>query len=204
MFIFPIATFFFLCLGLYRRYASRLILREAFLLAAVVWGIILVVLTEGLSRLQILSFPYLSVSWIMVTVLSIGLCVFTSVDPQAGRGAIDLKKNLFDSLSNLKPFDIILIVAIGLILCFVALTAWMAPPNNWDSLVYHMGRVPHWIQNRSIEHYPTNIKTQIYYPPFAEWVILHFQILSGSDRFANFVQWFSLLGSAVAASLIAK
>lgn len=204
MFIFPIATFFFLCLGLYRRYASRLILREAFLLAAVVWGIILVVLTEILSASQILSFPYLSVSWIVVTVLAIGLCVFTSVDPKAGRGTLDLKKNLFAAFSDLKPLDVVLAAVIAVILCCVALTAWMAPPNNWDSLVYHMGRVPHWIQNRSVEHYPTNIKTQIYYPPFAEWVILHFQVLSGSDRFANFVQWFSMFGSAVAASMIAR
>ncbi|MCC6758680.1 MAG: glycosyltransferase family 39 protein [Candidatus Omnitrophica bacterium] len=204
MFIFPIATFLFLCLGLYRRYASRLILREAFLLAAVVWGIVLVVLTEALSASQILSFPYLSVSWIVVTVVSIGLCVFTSVDPQTGRGTLDLKKNLLAAFSKLKPLDVFLATVIVGVLCCVALAAWMAPPNNWDSLVYHMGRVPHWIQNRSVEHYPTNIKTQIYYPPFAEWVILHFQVLSGSDRFANFVQWFSMLGSAVAASLIAR
>ncbi|HBE52352.1 MAG TPA: hypothetical protein DDW76_27170 [Cyanobacteria bacterium UBA11369] len=33
---------------------------------------------------------------------------------------------------------------------------------------------------------------------------MHFQILSGSDRFANLVQWFSMIGSLIGVSLIAK
>jgi 4-amino-4-deoxy-L-arabinose transferase-like glycosyltransferase len=33
---------------------------------------------------------------------------------------------------------------------------------------------------------------------------MHLQILSGGDRFANFVQWFSMVGSIIGVSLIAK
>lgn len=204
MFIFPLATFFFLVLGLYRRFASRLILREAFLLAAVAWSVMLILLTESLSALEILSFPCLSVAWIVMTIFAIGLCVFISVDSRADTQSLDLPKKFVQVFENLKPFDMLLIGLIMVVLICTALSAGMAPPNNWDSLVYHMGRVPHWIENHSIAHYPTQIKTQIYYPPFAEWVILHFQILSGGDRVANFVQWFSMLGCAVAASLVVR
>jgi len=81
--------------------------------------------------------------------------------------------------------------------------SWLAPPNTNDSLAYHMPRVMHWIQDRSVAGYPTAIERQIWNPPGAEYIILHFTLLAGSDRLANFVQWGSLLGSLVAASLVA-
>ena len=71
-------------------------------------------------------------------------------------------------------------------------------------MTYHMSRVAHWIQDRSIANYPTHILRQLYENPGAEFAILHFQILSGSDRFANLIQWFSMIGSALGISLLAK
>lgn len=71
-------------------------------------------------------------------------------------------------------------------------------------MTYHMSRVVHWIQNRSIAHYPTHITRQLHQSPWTEYAILHFQILSGSDRFANLIQWFSMVGATLGVSLIAK
>lgn len=204
MLIFPICTFLFLVLGVYRRFASRLNLREAFLIAVVVWGMIIVLLNETLSIYQSLSFPYLSVSWILLTWLGLLFCTCLPADQHANLQVLNLKKKVFLAIHNLTLLDIVLLTLISLILFLVALTAVMAPPNNWDSLVYHMARVPHWIANQTIVHYPTNIKTQIYYSPFAEWVILQLQILLGSDRLANCVQWFAMFGSGVTATLLAK
>ncbi|MEM7725902.1 MAG: glycosyltransferase family 39 protein [Cyanobacteria bacterium P01_A01_bin.45] len=86
----------------------------------------------------------------------------------------------------------------------IAAIAIVSPPNNWDSMTYHMSRVIHWMQNRSVAHYQTYIVRQVDTPPLAGFIITHLQILSRSDRFANLVQWFSMLGSMVAVSLIAK
>ena len=86
----------------------------------------------------------------------------------------------------------------------VGLIAVVAPPNNWDSMTYHMSRVAHWMQNRSVGHYPTSYVPQLYHPPGAEFAIMHFQIITGGDRFANLIQWLSMVGSAIAVSLIAK
>jgi 4-amino-4-deoxy-L-arabinose transferase-like glycosyltransferase len=40
--------------------------------------------------------------------------------------------------------------------------------------------------------------------PWSEYAILNFQILVKNDTFANFIQWFSMVGSIVGVSLIAK
>lgn len=71
-------------------------------------------------------------------------------------------------------------------------------------MAYHMSRVVHWAQNHSVAHYATHEIRQLIFPPWAEFAITHFQILSEGDRFANLVQWFSLVGSLVGVSLLAE
>ena len=78
------------------------------------------------------------------------------------------------------------------------------PPNNYDSMTYHMARVAHWIQNRSISFYPTHVGRQLIFQPFAEWIILHIQLLTGGDRFANTIQLFFFIGCISNITLITK
>ncbi|MFA5089006.1 MAG: glycosyltransferase family 39 protein, partial [Candidatus Omnitrophota bacterium] len=89
-------------------------------------------------------------------------------------------------------------------LLIVAWAAWLSPPNNWDSLTYHLSRVAHWIQNQSVASYPTNIIRQLCFNPWAEFAIMHFQVLLGGDRLANFIQWFALAGGVIGVSAVAK
>jgi hypothetical protein len=96
------------------------------------------------------------------------------------------------------------VLPIGVIVSLTGLIAFVAPPNNYDSMTYHLGRVVHWIQNHGVQHYPTNIDRQLFMPPWAEFAITHFYLLSADDRLANAVQWLSMLGSIVGVSLIAK
>ena len=71
-------------------------------------------------------------------------------------------------------------------------------------MAYHMARVAHWAQNGTVRHYPTPYLPQLYHPPWAEFAITHFQLLSGGDRFANAVQWLAMIGSVLCTSLITK
>jgi len=52
-------------------------------------------------------------------------------------------------------------------------------PYNWDSLTYHLPRIMHWVQNKSVAHYATNIDRQIASPPLAEFINLHIYLLMG-------------------------
>jgi len=85
-----------------------------------------------------------------------------------------------------------------------ALLAIVVPPNEADSMAYHMARVVNWIQDHNVQHYPTYYIHQIAFPPLSSFIILHLQLLSGGDYLANLVQWFSMIGSVIGVSYIAK
>lgn len=91
-----------------------------------------------------------------------------------------------------------------LLLLSTGIIAWVAPPNTFDSMTYHMSRVMHWIQNQSVDFYPTTILRQLLSAPWAEYAILHAVVLGGTDRLANFVQWSCMVGSLVVAAGVAR
>jgi 4-amino-4-deoxy-L-arabinose transferase-like glycosyltransferase len=175
--------------------------RKAALSAAVVWGVFITVITEGLSYLKLLGFFPVLFCWSLVTLGLIGFYYYSNRQKKLTFQFPYIEKIFFYDLS---PFLSILIGSIVTITAIVGAIAILAPPNTWDSMTYHMSRVVHWIQNHSVAFYPTYNLPQLFHPPFAEFAIMQFQILSGSDRFANLVQWFSAIGSIVGVSLIAK
>jgi hypothetical protein len=168
--------------------------RESALRAFVVWGALVFVVTETLSLGHYLNTPLLPSVWAAVTLLLIAYHKLTESEYDYNRVAARLGS--LDRLSAL-----LFTAVLGLTL----IVALAAPPNNWDSMTYHMARVANWAQHGDIGHYPTHIVRQLMLSPWAEYAILNFQMLSGgSDRFANMVQWISFAMCAVAASLIIR
>jgi hypothetical protein len=100
-------------------------------------------------------------------------------------------------------WDWLLLLVICCVLVTTALVAWISPPQTWDSLTYHLSRVAHWAQDRSIWHFATGSDRQTSMPPGAEEHILNFYIMTQGDRLSNFPEWFAMLGSLVGVSLIA-
>ncbi|MGH9367014.1 MAG: ArnT family glycosyltransferase [Thermoanaerobaculia bacterium] len=104
----------------------------------------------------------------------------------------------------LEPDELLLLVGVAAVALLVGLTAWASAPNNWDSLTYHLPRVRHWIQDRSLANYPTSILRQLTLSPGAEVLLVHLRLLAGSDRLWNLLQWAAWIGCVVAASGIAE
>ena len=86
----------------------------------------------------------------------------------------------------------------------LAVIAFAAAPNTWDSLTYHLSRIMHWQQDRTLAFYGTAIQRQLAFGPMAEMGMLNYQILAGSDRLAAFVQFSAMVGCVAGASLISK
>ena len=170
--------------------------RESFLSASLVWGLLLTVITECLSVFKLINFWGILGLWIVsFVIISIYL-----IRENRGVKALGIRSYL----SSISRFDIFLLAGIFVIVVIVGGIGLVSPPNTWDSMTYHMSRVVHWIQNGSVTNYPTHLLRQLYQGPWAEFAILHFQILTRGDRLANSIQWFSLLGAAIGASLLAK
>lgn len=169
--------------------------RESFLIASVVWGMLATLITEFLSTLKLLEFWPLVTAW--------GLACATLVATlwagwASGRREEDVHAEPFSR------FEKLLLTYLFVVVMFTGVLAWISPPNTWDSMTYHMSRVAHWIKNGNVDFYSTAILRQLHSNPWAEYAILNFQILSDGDRFANFVQWFSMVGSVIGSSALAK
>ena len=145
-------------------------------------------ITELLSIFDLLNIRTVFLSWCFLTGILVMMFVWKLKSENWKfpdyRKIFDLAR--FKYLSNLEWIIILSILCI-LILTFII--AFFSPPNNFDSMTYHMARVDHWIQQKSVNFYATSIPRQNYSMPLAEYQILHIQLLSKSDQFANLVQW---------------
>ena len=170
--------------------------RLAFLSACVIWGLWTTIITEALSVFHAINYWTIAGLWGLVAV-----CAFFYW-MKWNRISSPLKLSL--TRGSFSPFELSLLIAMAGIAALTAIIAWYAPPTTWDSFVYHMARIMHWIQNKSVDFYPTHILRQLHMNPWSEYAIMQFQILHKDDRFANLVQWFSMAGSLVGTSLIAR
>ncbi len=200
----PVGCFCLISFTLYRaaqRFDAPSSWRRIVLTASVVWGTFLTGVTECLSYFTRLTFGWVLTLWILACLVAVIGYLWLGHGKPLPEGGLTL------SAEKRARFPLFLLILIGggaAIAGCLAVIALAAPPNTWDSMTYHMPRVSHWIQNESVAFYPTNIIRQLHQPPWAEYAILHLQLLSGGDAFANMVSWFSMIGSTIAVSLIAQ
>jgi hypothetical protein len=178
-------------------------LRLAIIEAFVVLGVLLWFITEALGAFRAITLIGLAVSW---GIAGFGAAVIAArVSRGSLRKIIAAEFSAFRRAARSLPAAFVLVLAYLLVSALIlGVIAYNAAPNTWDSMTYHLSRVMHWQQNQSLAFYGTAIQRQLYFGPWAEMAILHFQILAGSDRIANFVQWFAMLGCVVGASLLAE
>ncbi|MBJ6727300.1 ArnT family glycosyltransferase [Geomesophilobacter sediminis] len=167
-------------------------LREDFVKGAVALGLFVVFATEILSLFKAIAFVPVVSLWVLFLA---GIVAWRRSAKRESRPFFIPQTTIVEKLT---------FALIAAIVVITGVTAVVAAPNNFDSLTYHLPRVMHWVQNRSVAHYPTNCDRQLVLAPFSEFGILQLQVLAGSDRFANCVQWFAMIGSAVGVSLIAR
>jgi len=193
--ILPIAAFLSIFCILYN-HRPGISWRRVFIWTAIVWGTYLVLVTELLSLCHAINHLTLVIVWIIPILTGVVLVI------QLRRDGIGFY--LPHPAFSKKTGDRLLLALLLFVLGTTGLVAWLAPPQTWDSLNYHLPRVAHWAQIHSVSHYVTGVDWQNSMSPGAEFAILHFYILAGSDRLANFVQWLAMFGSLVGVSWVAR
>ena len=99
-----------------------------------------------------------------------------------------LLNNFLYNVRKIKKAELILVIIILTLLTALFFQGIIYPPNNWDSLTYHLSRIMYWLGNENLNHFPTHILRHLYQPPFAEYIIMHVNVLQGNDYFSNSVQ----------------
>lgn len=167
--------------------------------ACCLWMLFLFALTEGLSVLYALRFRYLFVAWGLLDVLL--LVLLTVQWRMSGFRVQDMWKAWKDGwhFGEVSYYSILFLAG-----AVVLLLALITTPYNWDSMTYHLPRIAHWAQNRSVAHFSTNSIRQISSPVLGEFVNLHVYILCrGHDLLFNLLQGSSYLTCAVMVAAIA-
>lgn len=212
--------FLWLCDLLVRGSRTAQEVRLSFLRSSCLWGGILVFLTELLNLRHDLAPRAVANSWLVVMILlASGLLVLAfwrlglfRLAARRGFAALPTPEvlpheffhrgvaaasSVFRRMkrSPQKTIFWTFLVLWILVLLVIALTA---APNTTDSMTYRLTRVMHWVNNRSIDFFPTEMLRQNHRSPLVEWICLHLFLLVRDDRLFNLVQWFSFVGMAVA------
>ena len=171
--------------------------RVALLQTILLVGVFIAIQSEFLGIFRVLAQPYVWGAW-MIMLLA---CAWLG---WRKRWLVKGWKILVESFRSLERFSILVISVFVIIFLLLLVVAVISPANNMDSLQYHMSRVMHWAQDRSLAHYPIAYEPQLIHPILAEASILQLRLLWGNDQFANVPQWLSLVICAVAVSLGAQ
>jgi hypothetical protein len=188
-------SFILLVLGFLRRNCGW---RESFLFATIPCGLFIAFGTEVLSALYWITRTGIAIAWLAFMFL----CLYWAV--RAGRAGLNGRRSSSQPSKPLELSDKVGLYGLSIIIALTALTALVSAPNNWDVMEYHLPRVIEWISNHGVQLYPTIDRQQLAMPPFSEYVMLHLNLLYGSDRLVNLVQWFASVGCILGVSLITQ
>lgn len=168
--------------------------RNSLLVAAAAGAVWVILGTELLSIGHALSFGPVLVWWLIPALLLTRLIWRDRDRLRTWRAPI----------GPLGTGDWLLIIPLTLLLLGSGMTALLAPTNTGDCLSYHLPRQIYWIQQQGVDFFPTNNVRQNVMPPLAEFVGAHVMILAHGDFWANGVQWYALVMTIAAVTLIAR
>jgi hypothetical protein len=183
----PLATLAF------RAYGPERGWREAAVLAALAWGALVMVLSEGLGFFGALRFGPVLACW-SAALLGVGALALR------GGG----RPRWPPWPADLTWLERVLAGALALLLAVSLVTAWVSPPNTPDTLSYHLPRQLMWLQQGGLAHFVTVDDRALMMPPLAELIQAHAMLLAGADAWANLPQWLMYGLGMVVASLLAR
>ena len=142
-------------------------------------GIQFLGITKTLSRLSI------------ILVLIVALLYSSKTEKISIKYATKKMIEICKTLTEMWQSNLISKVQISLLATITAsstVIAIFAPPNNWDSMTYHIPRMEHWFQNGSMWFYETNNDRQLWMQSFNSHLFLIAKALNLPEFSYNFVQ----------------
>ena len=177
--------------------------RPAYLVAIFVSGWADLVLAA-----EVLSLFHLIVPWAMLAAHALLAAIAAALWVSAGRPgpprfSLPSRQAVLGSLKD-APDLWVLGLAVGLTYVLLAVVNILVPPNNLDSLMYHLSRVVFWIQHQTLAPWPSPSLAQTSFPLNAEIGSLGSMLFLRQDSLAGFVQWSSALAAMVSVFGLAR
>ncbi|HEX4055033.1 MAG TPA: glycosyltransferase family 39 protein [Tepidisphaeraceae bacterium] len=170
--------------------------RNCLLQSAAACGLWVVIGTEFFGALRVLSFWPIFLWWLIPLV---GCLLYINKNIAHARFRRSRPRTTHNDWTILIPLvPLVIFTALSLT------SAIFSPPNNYDSLSYHLPRQIIWMQQHSVQHFSTNNLRQTMMVPFTEFADMQVWILSDSDRLLNLVQWCAMIVMFSAVSLITE
>ena len=145
-----------------------------------------------------------AVAWATVVLIGVGL-LWRDLIGASKRLVLGLRRSPWKRVRRSLDIDQVAGVAIiVVILAVLVVTGWLYPPSNSDSMAYHLARVEHWIQNRSVTPYAAHYLAQIELAPLGEYNLATLHQLTHTDRFDGYVQLSSTVICILGASELAR
>ena len=159
---------------------------ETILTSVLCFSVVITVLTEVLSLFHAINLITIGLCWSLFAITLVAILWRNRVKTLTSFTAA--KNKIRDNLRFSTTFE--KAVLFSIFSCFLAISiqALIYPPNNWDSMTYHLTRIIYWIGNGSVEHFQTNIIRNLYQPPFSEYMLMHVNLMNGNDYLANLLQ----------------
>ncbi len=178
--------------------------RTSIMMTSLVWGSIVVGLTELLSMNQNLDSFSLAIGWGIVLITLFGVLSWLVIIARPKLpNLLQVRKILIDWIKQHDRGEWGMLGLLGLQAFLLLVVALAYAPNTYESMTYHLPRVMHWLQNGSLANFAVSNVRDIYFPPFAEFVFLHQIVLAGSDHYVNIVQWSAFLLCLIGVSAVA-
>jgi hypothetical protein len=178
--------------------ANRWSLHWAF--ASICWGVILALFTEVASLFGAVNGPMLLSAWLA---LDMALLLILMGRKESiiltWRGGIERWRAAW---ANCPRDASILLMMIAALVSALFTVALFTATTNWDSLTYHLPRMLHWLQQGTVDHFPTNNFRQVEFAPWASYALMHVHALTGNDQLLNLMQWGAMLSTLIVISYV--
>jgi hypothetical protein len=184
---------------------GNLSVRGALVLAFLAFEVLLLAITELSSVGHHFTAGTVAVAWLIVSILLlfVARAQITSLVRRV-RSRDGTRFGLLHHAKRLSGEDRFWLAVLVAIFGTLMAAGFLYLPSYGDSMAYHLARVEHWIQNRTVAFFAAHYLAQLEFSPLSEYNLAHLHLLSGGDRFDASMELFSALVCIVGVSELAR
>jgi hypothetical protein len=184
---------------------GNLSIRGALVLAYLAFEVLLLGITELSSVGHHFTAGTVAIAWVIVIILLLFVArTQITLLIQRARSRDGARFGLREHMKRLTGEDRFWIGVLVAIFGVLVALGFLYLTSTGDSMVYHLVRVAHWIQNGTVAPFAAHYLPQVDLSPLSEYNLAHLQLLSGGDRFDSCMQLSGALICIVGVSELAR